>query len=346
MKKVLVILAVLATVFLAASLGSPLLQTEGVDADETVTTVEVDEGGDAVFSLELRTRLNTEEKRQAFEEFASGIEADPEAAVSDFRSSVEALVDRAENQTGREMSVSNFSVETRTEPLPVDRGVVVYRFDWSGFAASDDEIRVGDVLSGYILGETDSLVVRYPDGYSVDSVSPTPDSSDGEVRWNGPRDFNEDEPRVVVSPGDEGAGPSGNGTTSPPDTAGEAGIPPYIYVVVFVFLLTGVAAFLFHSGRQSDATGTDTDTSPENRGAETGDSEESGFAHLPDDRRVLRIIESEDGRMKQKGIVDRTGWSEAKVSQVTSRLEEDDEITKLRMGRENIIELVDEDDAT
>lgn len=73
--------------------------------------------------------------------------------------------------------------------------------------------------------------------------------------------------------------------------------------------------------------------------ADPPEPSEPTFGDLPDDERVLRIVESEDGRMKQKHLVERTGWSEAKVSQVTSRLEDDGEITKLRMGRENIIEL-------
>jgi hypothetical protein len=348
MQKILLAVAVLAVVFSAASLGSApyVPQTGAVDADETVTTVKVDEDGDAVFSLELRTRLDTQEKRQAFENFSSSVEADPDAAVAGFRDSVRVLVARADNRTGRDMSVSDFSVETRSEPLPVDRGIVVYKFDWSGFASTDGGVRIGDVLSGYILGESDSLVVRYPDGYAADSVSPTPDSSDGEVVWNGPRDFDEDEPRVVVLPGGEDAGPSDNGTVPSPDTVEAGDAPPYIYAVVFVLLLTALAAFLFYRRRQSGAAESDTGTSRENGDAETGFGESSGFEDLPDGRRVLRIIESEDGRMKQKGLVYRTGWSEAKVSQVTSRLEEDGEITKLRMGRENIIELIDEEDAT
>jgi uncharacterized membrane protein len=56
------------------------------------------------------------------------------------------------------------------------------------------------------------------------------------------------------------------------------------------------------------------------------------------------MIESEGGRMKQKHVVEETGWSEAKVSKLTSRMEDEGKITKIRLGRENILETSDEEE--
>jgi hypothetical protein len=47
--------------------------------------------------------------------------------------------------------------------------------------------------------------------------------------------------------------------------------------------------------------------------------------------------------MKQAPIVTETGWSNAKVSQLLSKMGEDDEITTLRIGRENLITLPEVD---
>jgi uncharacterized membrane protein len=47
--------------------------------------------------------------------------------------------------------------------------------------------------------------------------------------------------------------------------------------------------------------------------------------------------------MKQANIVDETGWSNAKVSQLLSAMDDDERINKLRIGRENLISLPDED---
>ena len=58
---------------------------------------------------------------------------------------------------------------------------------------------------------------------------------------------------------------------------------------------------------------------------------------LSDEERVKRLLERNDGRMKQARIVEETGWSNAKVSQLLSSMADDDQIEKLRIGRENLI---------
>ncbi|WP_408956947.1 helix-turn-helix transcriptional regulator [Natrinema sp. 74] len=60
---------------------------------------------------------------------------------------------------------------------------------------------------------------------------------------------------------------------------------------------------------------------------------------LSDEERVLRLLKRNGGRMKQASIVSETGWSNAKVSQLLSKMDENDEIEKLRIGRENLITL-------
>ena len=64
---------------------------------------------------------------------------------------------------------------------------------------------------------------------------------------------------------------------------------------------------------------------------------------LSDEERVERLLERNGGRMKQADIVTETGWSNAKVSQLLSSMAEEDRINKLRIGRENLITLPDED---
>jgi hypothetical protein len=64
---------------------------------------------------------------------------------------------------------------------------------------------------------------------------------------------------------------------------------------------------------------------------------------LSDEEQVLRLLDANGGRMKQATIVKETGWSNAKVSQLLSSMDEDDDIDKLRIGRENLISLPDVD---
>lgn len=62
---------------------------------------------------------------------------------------------------------------------------------------------------------------------------------------------------------------------------------------------------------------------------------------LSDEERVERLLEDNGGRMKQANIVRETDWSNAKVSQLLSSMDEDERIEKLRIGRENLISLPD-----
>jgi hypothetical protein len=64
---------------------------------------------------------------------------------------------------------------------------------------------------------------------------------------------------------------------------------------------------------------------------------------LSDEERIERMLRQNGGRMKQATIVTETGWSNAKVSQLLSSMDEADRVDKLRIGRENLISLPDED---
>ncbi len=93
------------------------------------------------------------------------------------------------------------------------------------------------------------------------------------------------------------------------------------------------------SGAES-ATPTETDAA----GAEAdGDVTERETEPVPeslsDSDRVVWMLEENGGRMRQARIVENTEWSKSKVSMLLSDMAEDGEISKLRVGRENIISL-------
>lgn len=60
---------------------------------------------------------------------------------------------------------------------------------------------------------------------------------------------------------------------------------------------------------------------------------------LSDEDRVVRLLREHGGRMKQHRIVDETGWSKSKVSVLLSEMEEEGTVSKLRVGRENVVSL-------
>jgi hypothetical protein len=63
---------------------------------------------------------------------------------------------------------------------------------------------------------------------------------------------------------------------------------------------------------------------------------------LTDEDRVRRLLGENGGRLPQAEVVERTEWSKSKVSRLLSRMEEDGEIEKITLGRENLIVLEDE----
>ncbi|WP_227738967.1 helix-turn-helix transcriptional regulator [Halorientalis pallida] len=68
--------------------------------------------------------------------------------------------------------------------------------------------------------------------------------------------------------------------------------------------------------------------------AETDD--EDAPAH-PDAWRIRRLLDEHGGRLPQSEIVERTGWSKSKVSRVLSAMAEDEQVRKIRIGRENLV---------
>ena len=58
---------------------------------------------------------------------------------------------------------------------------------------------------------------------------------------------------------------------------------------------------------------------------------------LSNEKRVFRLLDEWDGPIRQSEIVEETGWSKAKVSRVLSKMETEGDITKLNVGRENLV---------
>lgn len=58
---------------------------------------------------------------------------------------------------------------------------------------------------------------------------------------------------------------------------------------------------------------------------------------ITDEDRIQQLLDENGGRLHQSEIVSKTGWSKSKVSRLLSRMEDDGLITKISVGRENLI---------
>jgi len=122
-----------------------------------------------------------------------------------------------------------------------------------------------------------------------------------------------------------------------------------LVVLVLLGLGTGVAWYagvLPGSREQAGDTATEEPANVDGLDADTVESETPEKTQqelLSDEDRVLQLLEEHGGRMKQVHIVEQTDWSKSKVSMLLSDMEEDGDISKLRVGRENIISLAGEE---
>jgi uncharacterized membrane protein len=71
----------------------------------------------------------------------------------------------------------------------------------------------------------------------------------------------------------------------------------------------------------------------------TGQKSNENSPVISNQAQITRLLMEHGGQIRQQQIVTETGWSKAKVSTLLSRMEADDHLTKVRLGRENLIML-------
>jgi uncharacterized membrane protein len=352
----------------------PVPQATPDGFDSTVFRVTAYENGSARWTLQYLRLLENESQVATFEEYAAEFERTEPAFVRDFRTRAERLTAFGTNATGRTMTATGFrrAAFVRTQPGGTQAvGVVELSFLWSGFAqVREDRVVVSDVFAhGRNLSFAADGVDPEPDSVAGGALG----ASDT-VTWVGERRFLDARPRVAYARVEAGAEPPGEETTTsgsdgsgvnggagsdgPGDPNGsspnDGGSGLMLPVALGVVLLLGLGGLAWYSGAipAGRASGTDGETgSPGDAGgtsagtarAQTRDPAASPPVSeaelLSDEDRVRRLLEDNGGRMKQVDIVDETEWSKSKVSMLLSEMEDDGEISKLRVGRENIISL-------
>jgi len=234
-------------------------------------------------------------------------------------------------------------------------------------------------LPGLTAAQT--LVLRAPAGYAVLDASVPPDN--GTLRWDGPAEFDREMLTATFVGNGNGTGndtddnttsDTGDGNDDTDDSSAGllgvvlAGVALAVIAAVLTLYRERLRGWLDREptpepngsatdgGAETESPRTDTETpadGPETSAAQTPTAEETAETEPADDRvdeellsdeeRVERLLERNGGRMKQADIVDETGWSNAKVSQLLSAMAEDDRVDKLRIGRENLISFPDVD---
>jgi hypothetical protein len=323
-----------------------------VETDSTTLNVDVSEDGTAAWEIVYRVELDDDNTTQAFDDLAADVEADSATYLDPFRDRMERTAAAAGNATGREMAVRNVAVETRRESQPqVEYGLLVYRFEWTNFATTGEgTVEAGDAIDRFFLDSETTLRLTAPEGYSAVSVTPEPTrAGDGEVVWEGQRDFDSGEPRVAFSrttpTAASGAGGDSGDTGGSDGETGDGGLPVAAVLVLGALLAVGVWAYVRREGEpapdETAAAGGAGDDDTGSTAAEGTDNAGPPTELLSNEERVLRLLEDNGGRLKQKQVADDLDWTAAKTSQVVSDLRDEDEVESFRLGRENVLTLPD-----
>lgn len=295
------------------------------ETDNTITRILLHANGSATWVLEIRTRLETDRQVEEYRAFQREFRDNTSRYFDPYRSSIVNVVAAARNATGREMTATRFRASTSIQSMPRRWGVVTYRFLWTNFAeTSDGRLVVGDVFQGGLLiTEDDSLEVMAPPDYHVVSADPSPDERDeNRLSWVGREHFSDGQPEIVVA---KAASRGGDG-----DLVGTLPVSSPVFGGATVLgaaalLLVGYQVWVRRPG--AGTTGTD-------ESATAGDDD-----LLTDEDRVRQLLADHGGRMRQREIAEGLEWSKSKTSRVLSRMESKEAITKLQLGRENVIDL-------
>ncbi|CCQ34334.1 membrane protein [Halorhabdus tiamatea SARL4B] len=138
-----------------------------------------------------------------------------------------------------------------------------------------------------------------------------------------------------------------DGTTVAADGMGGIGVDWMVVGLVAITLVVVIGTWrlgYFDVGEESGGSAGDAGTDDGGSGdggaaADAGGSAVTDAALVSDDDRVRQLLEDNGGRMKQTEIVEATQWSKSKVSMLLSEMEDEGKVTKLRVGRENIVSL-------
>lgn len=83
----------------------------------------------------------------------------------------------------------------------------------------------------------------------------------------------------------------------------------------------------------TEATGTDDETLSYAEQVEYGVDERE----LSDEDKVLRLLVKRGGRVNQRTIAEETDWSESRLTTVIDRMEDEDQISAITVGRKRVI---------
>ncbi|GAA0216537.1 DUF7345 domain-containing protein [Halobaculum roseum] len=226
---VALVLLVMASVAATAATAQSTESAASLPA-EPAFVVDLETDGSAHVTLVTTFDLTTDSEREAFEALRAN-ETAREQRTNRFAARMRAIANRAENDTGREMAIRNPDMTFSTEN---DTGIVGLSVTWDGLAAQEgDRLVLGEPFaSGFDIDR--SFVVVGPDGYALDTATPTPTTQQqNSATWHATTQFDGFE--TVFTPAEGGT------ATDADDGTSGAGAPGFGIGVAVVAVMAASA---------------------------------------------------------------------------------------------------------
>jgi MYXO-CTERM domain-containing protein len=230
---VLAVLAVLVTVGTVTGSAATADAGTGAGVEAAAPTerpafvVELSADGSATVTTVYTYDLTTDDERAAFRSLR-----DDDSALANltarYADRMAAVAAAAENETGREMAISDPVAELRTVN-DGDTGIIALSVTWDGLAAVEgDRLAVGEPFASGFEPDRAVLLVA-PDGYRFAEVSPAPSATgDDTAEWAAGTDLTgfaatlEPDPDATTAPGTTTTTGGGEPTADQETTAGDA----------------------------------------------------------------------------------------------------------------------------
>jgi uncharacterized membrane protein len=235
-----------------------------------------------------------------------------------FQQKVFDLVDVASTLTHRPMSIDENSLQINTTVIS-DSKTTEYSFKWQNFTIlRENELVLGDVFQvndffSRLYGDA-ALQINYPSILTVKSVSPAPYSQqNSELLWSRTQDLTSNAVNIVLVDSNQTATNNSNWQ---------------LYGVLLILsaagIVLGLSGFYLNKRRKNNNTAT---------------ALEGVYPLISEEEKVLRLLKSSGGSMRQSQITEQCRFSKAKTSQLLSLLEKRGNITRYKSGRDKIVTL-------
>lgn len=244
--------------------------------------------------------------------------------LNTFQNKVSNLVNSASAATNRDMSVNEDSLQINTT-ISSESKTTEYSFLWQNFSMiQGNQIIFGDVfqVSGFfsqLYGDA-ALKINYPSTFSIKSVTPAPYQRDDAAKmldWARTQDLVNSQTNIIL-------------TQTFLNNSNQNGWQQYIIIIAVVAAVSVTLSFvgLYRLKRRKQSPST-TVIPVEFAEAET------------EEGKILKLLKTSGGSVRQSAIVDQCRFSKAKTSQLLTLLEKKGIITRYKRGRDKIVNLTE-----